>query len=623
MAQQWVVVGGKSSGGILVKEGQSTTSTALEARLETGAVVEELELKGERLYYKLFKGSGPPRGWVSLKLQGKPLLEQQEAIPPPPGAPFLDGPWEPIPANVWENFPKLEQGAELRPKTPKEFKERVNDADPGEYWGIRFPFTPTMLREMGPEWVTLAMHTAGSLPPDDTVTKFLDMSVHAEDVTQQDAENAKWGGAGIKILLDVECKSGAKIGLFIKMPHEYKATNERQKNSFGNGGMMDWSEVTFYNVCGGRFGRLPFKSPKMYFCDMCRRTTNFINIVEKIPYARTGTMTVNPGEYYPAPEKYKDWALPNNGVELYYAHTKAMAQFFAWHRKVRETSDQLERVFMPSEQLKAILGVHEAVAASGPYNSPLRDSALGKFLSTDPVTMQMAAGAGFPAHTAKGFLDMAVDFIQNSCPQAFPPELLESKYFDKFKTEAEDMSKYCGDMNWYMSAIPEYFALCHPNAQVDNAFYWKSDAGEVQCGLLDWGGISHANIPTCLGNGWMGAEPEVMEEHEEKLIQLFVDEYEKVTGFRFDCEHLHMCMKLAQCAVFYGCCANIGMCLRIFKRDVWRTITGRKDPKIDENFLLRCYWVQVYLWLKMWGLKNSPYKYFQKFRKQLYLPKKN
>merc|ERR1711862_585064 len=104
-------------------------------------------------------------------------------------------------------------------------------------------------------------------------------------------------------------------------------------------------------------------------------------------------------------------------------------------------------------------------------------------------------------------------------------------YIDKFVAEASEMSSYCNEMDFYMYSIPEYFALVHPNAQVDNAFYWKDMAGGVQCGLLDWGGVNLGNIPTCLGNGWMGAEPEVMEEHEDQLVKLFVAEYEKATGF--------------------------------------------------------------------------------------------
>jgi len=347
------------------------------------------------------------------------------------------------------------------------------------------------------------------------------------------------------------------------------------------------------------------------------RTLNFINIVERVPYAPTGTMEVGPGQYYPAPEKYRDWALPNNGVELYYAHTKAMAQFFGWYKTVSEKTNQLNEVFGKNSLLDPL---HADVKAAGPYNAKARDEFISKGLQ-GPLA-GAAAGAAFPQATAMGFLEIAVEFAINSCPQAFEKELIAKPYIDKLTAEAKEMSFYLGDMNMYMSAIPEFATLCHPNAQVDNAFYWRDDAGEVKCGLLDWGGIFFGNIPTCLGNGWMGAEPEVFAEHEEKLLQLFVDEYEKCAGFRFDVDDLYLNVKLAQCVVFYGCCANIGMCLRLHKRDEWATMTGRKDPRIDENFLLRCYFVQVYLWFKMWGLSNAPYRFFQQWKQRLNMPNK-
>merc|ERR1712032_1596885 len=203
-----------------------------------------------------------------------------------------------------------------------------------------------------------------------------------------------------------------------------------------------------------------------------------------------------------------------------------------------------------------IAAIHGAISAAGGYNSPDRDAFIVKGLVNDPNFKAIAAGSGFSPDAAKGFLGIGVDFITNACPQAFPKELLMKSYIAKFTSEAEDMGSYCGEMNFYMQAIPEFFSLCHPNAQVDNAFYWKSETGEIQCGLLDWGGVMASNIPT-----------------------------------------------------------------RIFKRDVWGTIKSRKDPRIDENFLLRCYWVQVYLWLKMWGLKNSPYIFFRQWMKRLKLPK--
>mmetsp|Transcript_60162 Transcript_60162/g.127437 ORF Transcript_60162/g.127437 Transcript_60162/m.127437 type:complete len:593 (+) Transcript_60162:115-1893(+) len=76
MPFQWRVVGGKDTGGILVRSGQELKSPQLPSRLSTGALVDQLELKGERLHYRLAgEGTGPSEGWVSLKVSGKPIVE--------------------------------------------------------------------------------------------------------------------------------------------------------------------------------------------------------------------------------------------------------------------------------------------------------------------------------------------------------------------------------------------------------------------------------------------------------------------------------------------------------------------------------------------------------------------
>jgi len=67
-----------------VRQGQELKSPQLDKRLETGAIVEELRLAGERLHYRLLRGQGPPEGWVSLKVSGKALLSclaEAEAAP--------------------------------------------------------------------------------------------------------------------------------------------------------------------------------------------------------------------------------------------------------------------------------------------------------------------------------------------------------------------------------------------------------------------------------------------------------------------------------------------------------------------------------------------------------------
>eukprot|EP00930_Biecheleria_cincta_P071047 TRINITY_DN58602_c0_g1_i1.p1 TRINITY_DN58602_c0_g1~~TRINITY_DN58602_c0_g1_i1.p1 ORF type:complete len:584 (+),score=90.63 TRINITY_DN58602_c0_g1_i1:117-1868(+) len=74
----WRVVGGSATGGVLVREHVDLASSELPERLEMGATAEELAVQGHRMLYKLLDGSGPLRGWVSLNLKGRPLLEMEE-----------------------------------------------------------------------------------------------------------------------------------------------------------------------------------------------------------------------------------------------------------------------------------------------------------------------------------------------------------------------------------------------------------------------------------------------------------------------------------------------------------------------------------------------------------------
>ncbi|CAE7036686.1 proP [Symbiodinium natans] len=74
--QTWEVIGGAISGGLLVRTGKGLGSGREPQRLRTGSVIEEVELDGDRLHYKLLEGAGPVRGWVSTKLNDRELLQR-------------------------------------------------------------------------------------------------------------------------------------------------------------------------------------------------------------------------------------------------------------------------------------------------------------------------------------------------------------------------------------------------------------------------------------------------------------------------------------------------------------------------------------------------------------------
>lgn len=71
----WIVVGGTTSSGILVREESSLDSTPL-GRLSTGATIRSLKVQRGRLQYTKVQGEGPWAGWVSLKLHDKDLVRR-------------------------------------------------------------------------------------------------------------------------------------------------------------------------------------------------------------------------------------------------------------------------------------------------------------------------------------------------------------------------------------------------------------------------------------------------------------------------------------------------------------------------------------------------------------------
>lgn len=77
----WTVVGGRENGGLVVRAESALTSEQLSSRLETGAVVQELDAIGNRLSFAKISGRGPDRGWVSIAHASRPLLKPLDAKP--------------------------------------------------------------------------------------------------------------------------------------------------------------------------------------------------------------------------------------------------------------------------------------------------------------------------------------------------------------------------------------------------------------------------------------------------------------------------------------------------------------------------------------------------------------
>ncbi len=82
----------------------------------------------------------------------------------------------------------------------------------------------------------------------------------------------------------------------------------------------------------------------------------------------------------------------------------------------------------------------------------------------------------------------------------------------------------------YLADHPDYVALCHWNANVDNAWFWRDHDGMLHCGLMDWGCAGQMNVAMALWGAMSGAETDLWDHHLDELLGLFVDEVRRCGG---------------------------------------------------------------------------------------------
>jgi len=615
------------------------------------------------LQYELVKGEGPATGWISTEVGSKKLIEkvtsdessapaeaEQSADRAPAEAEqsaevageesepkvygdkttpagrfsislqndsFIKGlaePFHPLPDDLFEKIPKPGEPPRM---SLKKFKEIVDANLPGDFHGIKFPHSPEQLQEWGPEWLTKAFHTTGSIPKDLKVVKFTSFRVLAGDTTKvtENKDDGDWGGAGRKVLLGVEYDREAPevaCEFFIKLPHELTPKSERFKCSVTLNN--DFPAVTFSVMC---LTSLPFRTPLCYYADISRDSTNFIIIYEKAYYADRGTKfsAIAPYQVLPAPGKYKDFELDNNGWEYYYAQTRSYARMCAWYHRSIALSPQLDYLFAQKGTADFFIAKRiQKRSELGPIETRHEDGFKRCKEWGPEAVMGMAQGSmGLDPKMAESFMELCDDFIVTAKKLFKNQDVCSDAFRKQLKEEVAQAVKLSGLVNFWVSEIfPELNVLTHPNLQVDNALYWRDDKGQLLGGILDWDSVQHMPIPGVLSGGWHGAEVEVMDAHEEKLCHAFVDELISAGGSCCAKDHLHVLVKCNRAVNFPGMFANLGKLYQLVPRKIWPEITGRFDPRLLDAFLPRCYSAGPVLQISGWKSRN-PLPYLKQF----------
>jgi len=508
--------------------------------------VKELSLEGERLEYALITGDGPAKGWVSLSLSGKDLVI----------------PWaEEGPNGLKRRLPSWKSVVQ----PPIEFSQMMEVTarqDPGDYYGITFPFTRDMIVEMGTEWLTQAFHKAGVLRKTNAVTKL------------SDVREFVGGGAGLKCTFSVEYKEDAPYlhkQLFAKIPHKPGGPTGSDRYFVSVMWNHDRPEIIF-NIFLSEF--VPFRVPKLYYADIAASTTNFIVISESIAWSEKGTKDFQAGVIEPAYDKYMDWELPDGGPMYYIACCRALGKMAGYHKQGR-LHPNVDSMFPMPEAM----------------TQPLRKDLPG--LDEDTKKKSVAQ------------VDQLIKFVTETAAAVMPDEIKDPGFLAEWKETVLDLMEYSHEIFWFASgggtANPnDWMVLTHNNLQVDNAFFWRDDSNEVQVGLLDWGVLGCAPVSMPLQGCISGAQVHVLEEYIDAFIKAFLDSYAESGGPQCDCERLKTAALLGMAGWSASLPQNIVQILKNTKSKEWPEIKDWMDEKLVGRFQTRTHCTQIKEALQLW-----------------------
>lgn len=390
----------------------------------------------------------------------------------------------------------------------------------GDQHGLPIPADPATLLSGGAPFLTKAFRASGILG-DNSVARI------------GDYREIGGGSTGRKAVLSVEYDRPAPdlhTELFVKFSRDLdNPVRDRGKTQME-------PEVRFASL--SRAPAFPIAVPCTQFADYHRPTATGILITERINFGGNGIER----QYH----KCLDYEMPEP-LEHYRALLTALARLAGTHR---------------SGRLPAALTAHFPVdvqAATVGERAPLsteklerRVNQLAEFARTHPGLLP--AGAGSPEFIAR---------LRDEVP--------------RFARHEHAVARQLAD-------DADYVALCHWNANIDNAWFWRDGGGALRCGLMDWGCVSQMNLGMALWGALSGAETAMWDTHLDELLHLFVAEFEGGGGPRLDAVRLRRHTLLYAAVMGVAWLLDVPALIRKRFDSVPRT---RKDPRIRDDESVR------------------------------------
>jgi len=382
----------------------------------------------------------------------------------------------------------------------------------GDATGLLIPAHRNALHDSGVKFLTAAFHAFGSLPPNNRVSRITRL------------ESCPGGSTGDKLFLSIEYDQpdpALHTDLFVKFSRDF--TDSRRDH----GRFEMEPEVRFATI--SRLPNFPISVPNAYFADYHHDSGTGLIITQRIAFGE--------GSIEPHRIKCLDHTL-DEPLPYYRSLITALARLAAAHKAGRLASDIEER--FPYDP---------AAVASDPIE-----------YSEEKLQSVVARCASFAAQ----------------CPQLLPAEIRSHAFLDKIGRDALRIRDHEATIQRYLRSNHDLIALCHWNAHIDNAWFWR-DEGGLHCGLIDWGRVNQITMGAALWGCLSAAHHDIWAQHLDELLALFVREYHEHGGPMIAVEELELhlllhiaCMGVARVLAFPA--------VVLFRLPEAATASGPLDP---------------------------------------------
>jgi len=343
----------------------------------------------------------------------------------------------------------------------------------GDLQGVEIPAHADALLAGGARFLTAAFRAAGTIAPDNDVRAIVNF------------EKLSVGGTGHKLLLTVDYERPSPElhrRLFVKFSRNFEDP------------ILDYSkhdlEPEIRLAMISRAPDFPGAVAPYLFGDFHQQSGTGLLITGCIPFGE--------GEIEPQHPKCLDYRMPDP-LGHYEALVTALARLAGMQRSGR----------LPEMNRHFPLDVPKLLASDRiPY-------------SIDKMSNRVARYAQF-----------AADF-----PQLLPANIRSPAFLDRLAVEVPRLMEQEEAIRRHLHADRDFIALCHWNANADNAWFWR-ESGAQHCGLIDWGQVGQMQVALALWGCLSGAETVMLDEELDGLMMLFAEEYRRFGGPRLDPDEL-------------------------------------------------------------------------------------